>query len=138
VATQSPSPWHQLPPAVQRRNIRWAIAGITGFISIIVVFLLLNGWLQFLGQSSAAVLSFLPCIAFFMLVWFTTHRSDAKLLDRLNASGDQLCPECLYDLSSSDDAHACPECGTAYTQETLNNSWSAYRLTKHGPSRGML
>ncbi len=42
---------------------------------------------------------------------------------------------CLYDLSGGEDVQACPECGTAYIQESLSDSRSAYRVTMSGPER---
>lgn len=131
------SPYRQLPPAVQRRNLRWLWALITGFILVGLGALLLNGWLQFLGGTAAAILSFLPCVAFFFLLSWFSNRSNAKLLDRLSASGDRLCPDCLYDLSGGGGVQACPECGATYTQASLSESWSAYRVTMYGPTRNI-
>lgn len=131
------SPYRQLPPAVQRRNLRWVVAMICGFASVGVGAFLLYSWLQFLGGTTAAILSFLPFAGFFFLQRWFSNRANAKLLDRLNASGDRLCPNCLYDLSGGGGAHACPECGAAYTQERLSESWSAYRVTMYGPTRNI-
>ncbi len=129
------SAYLRLPAAVQRRNLRWLLAIISGFVVVGLGAFLLNGWLQFLGGTSAAILSFLPCVAFFLLQMWLSNRLDTKLLERLTASGDRLCPNCLYDLSGGEDAQVCPECGTAYTQESLSDSWGAYRVTMYGPAR---
>jgi hypothetical protein len=46
-------------------------------------------------------------------------------LSRLCQSGCRLCPECDYDLSACPASGDCPECGRAYTPQSLKKHWES-------------
>lgn len=43
---------------------------------------------------------------------------------RLRACNDRICPQCMYSLEDGRPDGVCPECGTAYTDESLHSAWA--------------
>jgi hypothetical protein len=57
------------------------------------------------------------------VAWRRTARRYARIV---RENGCQLCIECGYLLIGLPDAHACPECGTAYEFEELRRCWNTW------------
>ncbi len=47
-----------------------------------------------------------------------------RIVRRVDRCGGLACTKCMYDLSSLPDHGACPECGEAYTHESVRVQWS--------------
>lgn len=47
-----------------------------------------------------------------------------RLQRRVVAAGGRICPNCLYDLRTLDDAHTCPECGWDIVTEPPDVTWA--------------
>lgn len=70
-------------------------------------------------------------------LWAALINAHAEGLALLRRSGFRVCPGCEYDLSASDEAGKCPECGVAYDPVGLERRWREIyaRLTNERPSR---
>ena len=67
-----------------------------------------------------------PPLTFFVLMLATTliwDRSWKRALRRAAAHDHLLCPDCLYDLRTLDDAGTCPECGRVYEHGAVRAQW---------------
>jgi hypothetical protein len=68
----------------------------------------------------------LVCLAF---AWFIRRRGRVnRFFDRLEPQGFLTCPDCHYALFGHAGGGRCPECGYAFTPETLNEDWSDVRI----------
>lgn len=47
-----------------------------------------------------------------------------RLQRRVIAAGGRICPNCLYDLRTLDDAQVCPECGWDVVSEPPEDTWA--------------
>lgn len=78
-----------------------------------------------LGVANAVFLVLLSC-AFgpgFYLVECVRLVSCQRLSAEPDGAGWRVCPTCIFDLTSSTSSGICPECGTAYTAQSLQSDW---------------
>jgi RNA polymerase subunit RPABC4/transcription elongation factor Spt4 len=75
------------------------------------------------GALAERFLLFVPLIMVF-IVWI----GEVRLRARARRASFRLCEHCLYDLSMSSEAGACPECGAEYSYEALARRWKGMYL----------
>ncbi|MFI4915047.1 MAG: hypothetical protein ACIAS6_00895 [Phycisphaerales bacterium JB060] len=59
-----------------------------------------------------------------------------RYIRRAAAHDHLLCPECLYDLRTLDEAGVCPECGRAYEHAAVRRQWVDAQRRIERTSRG--
>ncbi|MFI4915046.1 MAG: hypothetical protein ACIAS6_00890 [Phycisphaerales bacterium JB060] len=57
------------------------------------------------------------------VLWLLSWRGIRRTLRRAAAHDLLICPECLYDLRTLDEAGVCPECGRAYEHKAVRAQW---------------
>ncbi len=109
----------ELPDAV-RRPMRWSLA---------VPGLCLLGLAALIALDVAGVVARPYPAASFSIggmamagVWLC-HRIARNAVRRADAHDHLLCPDCLYDLRTLDEAGTCPECGRAYEHDAVRAQW---------------
>lgn len=91
------------------------IGGVFGMLALIVK----NKGFKDLAQSLGLMVPLLVFVYFGVL----RPRKRRAFVSYLTAANNRVCPSCLYGLERIADG-VCPECGTEFTQHTLDVSWS--------------
>ena len=108
-------------PAAVRRPMRWQMAGLLMAAASFLVLLTLAQ----LGIVSGLVAASFPLVCIFVVLWgHYFDRAVRQRVARAAAHDHLLCPECLYDLRTLDDAGTCPECGRAYEHAAVRAQWA--------------
>ncbi|MFI4915537.1 MAG: hypothetical protein ACIAS6_03385 [Phycisphaerales bacterium JB060] len=98
-------------PPILKRHGKWFLASVT--VSILASFIGLVVSNRFGWPPATSTLGMIAMITVF------TQRD----IRRARQFRGQLCPHCMYDLTSSPAIGQCPECGAHYTKEDIVRQW---------------
>jgi len=112
-----------LPMAVWRRLMRMRYLAFLYFLAWLayVVFLLAEGHNRSVGLL-VLVLWGMSMFGFDVLVRWNQNRMRTSVLE----CGFRMCTHCGYRLTGLPASHCCPECGTEYTTQDLEEEWRAW------------
>lgn len=105
-------------PRATWRLLRWLSAlGLLGPI----------GWMGFLAMNQFTGRGWaIPTFTLFGLIFFAQYllfRRARALRKHAKAVNCRICTECGYSLVDLEESGTCPECGSVYTPESLNEIW---------------